>query len=99
MPNEVSPQFWIRWSLRDLRARSAALVAIAVVIATRDRRPCRSVEPVTWLRLSNDASSAAGNLHDLPVTTAPGTFLDQGTLRGLVASISSSAAVDTVAER
>jgi putative ABC transport system permease protein len=99
MVNGVSPRFWIRWSLRDLRAHWVAVVAIAVVIAIGTGVYAGLSSTSTWRRLSNDASFAAGNLHDLRVTTAPGTFVDQGILRDLVASIPSSAAVDTVTER
>lgn len=99
MVSGVSPRFWIRWSLRDLRAHWVAVVAIAVVIAIGTGVFAGLSSTSTWRRLSNDASFAAGNLHDLRVSTAPGTFVEEGILRDLVASIPSSAAIDTMTER
>lgn len=95
----VSPWSWIRWSLRDLRAHWVAVVAIAVVIAIGTGVYAGLSSTSTWRRLSNDASFAAGHLHDLRVTTAPGTFVDEGRLRELVASIPSADDVGTVTER
>jgi putative ABC transport system permease protein len=95
----TSPWFWIRWSLRDLRAHWVAVVAIAVVIAIGTGVYAGLSSTSTWRRLSNDASFAATNFHDLRVTTAPGTFVDEGQLRDLVASIPSAGDVDRVTER
>jgi putative ABC transport system permease protein len=99
MVNGVSGRFWVRWSLRDLRAHWVAVVAIAVVIAIGTGVYAGLSSTSTWRRLSNDASFAAGNLHDLRVTTAPGNFVDQGVLSELVASIPSSDDVGHVTER
>jgi putative ABC transport system permease protein len=99
MVSGVSPRFWIRWSFRDLRAHWVAVVAIAVVIAIGTGVYAGLSSTSTWRRLSNDASFAAVNVHDLRVSTAPGTFVDQGSLGELVASIPSAGDVDTVTER
>jgi putative ABC transport system permease protein len=95
----TSPSFWFRWSLRDLRAHWVAVAAIAVVIAIGTGVYAGLSSTSTWRRLSNDASFAAGNLHDLRVSAAPGTFVDEGTLRDLVAAIPSAGDVDAVTER
>jgi putative ABC transport system permease protein len=52
-----------------------------------------------WRELSNDASFAAGNMHDLRATTNPGTFLDEGEFERLVADLPVADSVDLVTER
>ena len=99
MVTGVGPWFWVRWSLRDLRARWVAVAAIAVVIAIGTGVYAGLSSTSTWRRLSNDASFAAGNLHDLRVSTAPGTFVDEGALLALVRSLPSHAEVDATTER
>jgi putative ABC transport system permease protein len=99
MVTGVPSRFWIRWSLRDLRAHWVAVVAIAVVIAIGTGVYAGLSSTSTWRRLSNDASFTAANLHDLRVSTAPGTFLEQGILLDLVASVSSAGDVADVTER
>jgi putative ABC transport system permease protein len=99
MVSGVSPWFWVRWSLRDLRAHWVAVVAIAVVIAIGTGVYAGLTSTSTWRRLSNDASFSAVNFHDLRVTTAPGTFVDEGQLAELVASIPSAGDVEDVTER
>ena len=99
MVTGVPPSFWARWSLRDLRAHWVAVVAIAVVIAIGTGVYAGLSSTSTWRRLSNDASFAAQNMHDLRVSAAPGTFVDEGALHGLVSSIPSSHDVARVTER
>jgi putative ABC transport system permease protein len=89
----------MRWSLRDLRAHWVAVVAIAVVIAIGTGVYAGLSSTSTWRRLSNDASFAAANIHDFRVSTAPGTFVDQGILLELVTSIPSAGDVAGVTER
>jgi putative ABC transport system permease protein len=95
----IPGSLWIRWSLRDLRAHWVAVVSIAVVIAIGTGVYAGLSSTSTWRRLSNDASFAAGNVHDLRASTAPGTFFDQGRLRDLVESIPSADEVSAVTER
>jgi putative ABC transport system permease protein len=99
MVTGVSPWFWIRWSGRDLRAHWVAVVAIAVVIAIGTGVYAGLSSTSTWRRLSNDASFAAANVHDLRVEAAPGTFLDEGRLADLVRSLPSADQVADVTER
>jgi putative ABC transport system permease protein len=95
----VSPRFWLRWSLRDLRAHWVAVVAIAVVIAIGTGVYAGLSSTSTWRRLSNDVSFAAGNTHDLRASAALGTFLEEGHLRELVRSLPSSEQIAAVNER
>ena len=99
MVSGVSPWFWVRWSVRDLRAHWVAVVAIAVVIAIGTGVYAGLSSTSTWRRLSNDASFAATNMHDLRATAAPGTFVDEGQLHDLVASLPSADQVADVTER
>lgn len=99
MVTGVPPWFWARWSLRDLRAHWIAVLAIAVVIAIGTGVYAGLSSTSTWRRLSNDASFAAQNMHDLRVSAAPGTFVDEHALRDLVASIPSFDDVADVTER
>jgi putative ABC transport system permease protein len=99
MVSGVSPWLWVRWSLRDLRAHWIAVVAIALVIAIGTGVYAGLSSTSTWRRLSNDASFAAQNMHDLRVSAAPGTFVDEGSLQALVASIPSAGDVADVTER
>jgi putative ABC transport system permease protein len=99
MVTGVSPWFWVRWSLRDLRAHWVAVVAIAVVIAIGTGVYAGLSSTSTWRRLSNDVSFAGQNMHDLRVSAAPGTFVDEGRLRDLVASLPSADDVVDVTER
>ena len=95
----VPPSFWARWSLRDLRAHWVAVVAIAVVIAIGTGVYAGLSSTSTWRRLSNDASFAALEMHDLRLTLSPGTFIEQGELLGAIASIDDAESVHAAAER
>jgi putative ABC transport system permease protein len=95
----VAPSFWVRWSLRDLREHWVAVVVIAVVIAIGSGVYAGLSSTSTWRRLSNDASFAAGNVHDVRLSATPGTFVDQGRLRELVLAIPSADQIAAVTER
>lgn len=97
--NGTSPWFWVRWSLRDLRGHWVAVAAIAVVIAIGTGVYAGLTSTSTWRRLSNDTSFAAGHLHDLRVSTAPGAFVAEGELQALAASIPSAGDIDAATER
>ncbi len=99
MVSGVPPWFWVRWSLRDLRAHWVAVATIAVVIAIGTGVYAGLSSTSTWRRLSNDASFAAYNMHDLRAAAAPGTFVAEGSLRDLVLSIPSADQVAAVTER
>jgi putative ABC transport system permease protein len=95
----TTPGFWFRWSLRDLRTHWVAVVAIAVVIAIGTGVYAGLSSTSTWRRLSNDASFAAVNTHDLRAAAAPGTFVAEDELVGVVASLPSADQVESVTER
>jgi putative ABC transport system permease protein len=99
MVSGVAPRFWLRWSLRDLRAHWVAVLAISVVIAIGMGVYAGLSSTSTWRRLSNDASFAATNVHDLRVTASPGVFVPEGQLRDLVVSMPSAGQVIDVTER
>ena len=69
---------WLRWSLRDLRQRWAAVVAIALVIAIGIGVYAGLGSTSTWRRLSNDGSFAALGMHDLRADAEPGHVRRQG---------------------
>lgn len=95
----TGPAFWLRWSLRDLRAHWVAVVAIAVVIAIGTGVYAGLSSTSTWRRLSNDASFASVDMHDLRATAAPGTFVAEGTLRALVGELPDAEQIETATER
>jgi putative ABC transport system permease protein len=90
---------WLRWSWRDLRQHWIAVAAIALVLAIGTGVYAGLTSTNTWRELSNDASFAAGNMHDLRATTSPGTFVDEGEFERLVADLPVRNSVDLVTER
>lgn len=90
---------WLRWSLRDLRQRWAAVVTIALVMAIGIGVYAGLGSTSTWRRLSNDESFAVLGMHDLRATLSPGTFADQGTLAAAAAGIAGSDAITVARER
>lgn len=95
----VRPGFWVRWSLRDLRAHWVAVLAISIVIAIGTGVYAGLSSTSTWRRLSNDASFAATNVHDLRITAPAGVFAAEGELVALVRSLPSAAQVSDTTER
>lgn len=73
-----------RWVGRDLRANWLAIVVVALVIAIGTGVYAGLGSTGHWRRASNDASFAALEMHDLRVSLAPGTFVDEGRLRAIV---------------
>ncbi len=90
---------WLRWSLRDLRQRWAAVVAIALVMAIGIGVFAGLGSTSTWRRLSNDGSFAALGMHDLRASLSPGTFADQGALAAAAAGIGDARAIAVARER
>jgi len=81
----VGAGFWLRWSLRDLRARWHLVAAIAAVLAVGIGMASGLGSMGAWRAASNDRSFALLNAHDLKVTLAEGGTVPQGRLRALVA--------------
>lgn len=90
---------WLRWSLRDLRARWALVLAIGMVIAigTGVNAGLGSME--SWRIASNDASYAALRSHDVEVSLTKGTTAPPGALTRLAHDVPRSAGVSEVEER
>jgi putative ABC transport system permease protein len=78
---------WLRWSLRDLRARWAQVAAISLVIALGVGTYTGLSSSGAWRRASYDASYRSTNVHDLLVETAEGTTADRDALLAAIASI------------
>jgi putative ABC transport system permease protein len=77
----------LRWSWRDLRQRWVLVTAIALILAIGTGIFASLTSTATWRRLSNDASFAALNFHDLEVSLSPGETLPAGSLRDAVAPL------------
>lgn len=75
---------WIRWSLRDLRQRWLHVGAIAIVIAIGTGTYAGLNAATEWRRVSYDASYEVTNAHDLLVTLAQGTSVDEADLTEVV---------------
>jgi putative ABC transport system permease protein len=95
----ADPLLWSRWSVRDLRARWPLVAATALVIALGTGVFAALGSTETWRRESNDLSFAAGRVHDLRVELPDGSFVADGTLATIVASMDNAADVDAVEER
>ncbi len=95
----IPARTWLRWSWRDLRQHWIAITVIALVVAIGTGSYAGLSSVSRWRELSNDASFAAGNMHDLQATTSPGTFVAEGDLERLVADLDDAAQVDIVTER
>lgn len=80
----VPVRLWVRWSLRDLRARWTVVAATALVLAvgTGLASGLSSAEP--WRLRSADASFAALRAHDLRMTLPDGARAGTGELRRAV---------------
>ena len=92
-------RWWLRWSWRDFRSNWIAVIAITLVLAIGTGVYAGLGSTAEWRRQSNDASFAALAMHDLRVTLSPGTFVEQDSLIGAIASIDDAQSVAAVAER
>ena len=75
------------------------MAAIALVLAIGTGVYSGLGSTAEWRRQSNDASFASLAMHDLRVTLSPGTFVEQDSLIGAIASIDDAQSVGAVAER
>ena len=90
---------WLRWSWRDLRHHWIAVLAIGLVIAIGTGVYAGLSSTSTWRRLSNDASFAAGNIHSVRATVAPGTFAAEGELADIVRALPAAGELAGLTER
>lgn len=78
---------WVRWSLRDLRARWVQVAAISLVVALGVGTYTGLMSTGSWRRTSYDASYAATAVHDVLVETAAGTTADRAELLAAIDAI------------
>jgi putative ABC transport system permease protein len=89
----------MRWSWRDLRRRWLLVTAIALVIALGTGTYAGLLGTSAWRTLSNDASFAALNTHDLRVALPQGSHTAEGRLAGLVGGLAHAGDVTAARER
>lgn len=80
----MGARFWLRWSLRDLRARWHLVAAIAAVLAVGIGMSSGLGSMRAWREASNDRSFALLGAHDLKVALAEGGTVPQGRLRAVL---------------
>lgn len=78
---------WVRWSLRDLRARWVQVGVIALIVALGSGVYAGLSSTSAWRRRSNDESYARLHMHDLRVTLAQGNYVSASALRDAVVGI------------
>lgn len=89
----------LRWSWRDLRHRWVQVGAIALILAIGTGIFAALGSTAEWRRVSNDASFAAANMHDVKIRLSTGTTADRGRLAALVGSVPAAGAVVAAEER
>jgi putative ABC transport system permease protein len=94
-----SRALWLRWSWRDLRARWAQVLALALVIALGTGTYAALLSTSAWRTRSNDASFALLHVHDLRVALAPGSTVPQGSLLAVARRLPHAAEVAGARER
>jgi putative ABC transport system permease protein len=92
-------RLWLRWSWRDLRARWVQVAAIAFIIALGTGVYTGLSSQTTWRQDSYDASYDELAVHDFLVSTAEGTFVEQGRLLEAVDALADPTAVTAAEER
>lgn len=91
--------FWLRWSWRDLRARWAAVVVVALIIALGTGVYAGLGSTTPWREQSADDSLALLNMYDLRVQFAPGSYVPQDALLAAVQGIDHAAAIAAIESR
>jgi putative ABC transport system permease protein len=90
---------WLRWTLRDLRARWPQVAAIAIIIALGSGVYSSLVGTLEWRRSSYDASYAALHMYDLRFSLAAGAYVDARELAAIPRRIARTSSVDGVSAR
>ncbi len=90
---------WLRWSLRDLRARWLQVAAIALVIALGTGSYAGLSSVTKWRRLSTDDALKSLRMYDLRIRLADNGFVEAGQLSAAVGSIADASDVEGTAER
>src|SRR5215470_11856714 len=94
-----SRALWLRWSWRDLRARWAQVLTLALVIALGTGTYAALLSTSAWRTQSNDASFAQLHVHDLRVALSPGSTVPEGSLQAVVRGLPHAAEVTGARER
>ncbi len=79
--------FWLRWTLRDLRARWLQVLAVALIIGIGSGFYSGLSATSNWRRSSYAASYAATHLYDLRITLATGSYVPQATVDRALAGV------------
>jgi putative ABC transport system permease protein len=95
----VDLRLWLRWSLRDLRARWLQVVAIALVIALGAGSYSGLTSVTRWRRISTDDGYQALRMYDLRVSLAENATVPQGMLVGAARAIPDAGRIDAASER
>lgn len=90
---------FLKWTLRDLRARWVQVAAIALIIALGTGSFAAFNSMTEWRRQSNDASYSLVKVHDLRARLGTGAFLPAGALADAAASIESPELIEVSEER
>ena len=92
-------RLWLRWSLRDLRARWLLVVTLALVVAMATGVAAGLGSMESWRLRSNDASFALLHMHDLRVSLTAEGSVPAGTLDATAASIPHGGKIAAAQER
>ena len=90
---------WLRWTLRDLRARWPQVAAITLIIALGSGVYSSLLGTLEWRRSSYDASYAALHMYDLRFALPTGAYVDARELAAIPRRIAHAASVDGVSTR
>ncbi len=76
----ISIKTWLKWSLRDLKARWVQVAAIALIIAIGTGTYAGLSSTTRWRVASNEASFGMTNMHDLRVRLGKAAYVPRGSL-------------------
>ncbi len=94
-----SSALWIRWILRDIRARWIQVLSIAFVIALGTGAYSGLSSTTSWRIKSNDASFAITNMHDLKVSFSKGSFVPENLVKNALSDLIKRGDIVDVEER
>jgi len=90
---------YLRWSLRDLRARWLQVAALGLVIALGVGTWSGLGGTSRWRRISTQKSLQMLNIHDARITLADGSFVPQGVLNAALHPLLADGSVLRTSER
>jgi putative ABC transport system permease protein len=90
---------WLRWTLRDLRARWPQVAAIALIIALGSGVYSALLGTLEWRRSSYTASYAALHMYDLRFSLTAGAYVDAHELARIPRRIAHASSIDGVSTR